>query len=81
MLQTTFEKIERIARNVFNMSRNSITPESTIATDLKADNIDLIDLIMAVEDAFDLEISDDDAEKFATIGDIVKYVDEHHKSS
>lgn len=51
--------------------------EATFVDDLAADSLDIVELVMTIEGEFDLEIPDSDAEKIVTIGDVVKYIEEH----
>ena len=54
---------------------SSIKPETSIMNDLEADSLDAVEIVMAIEDEFGIEISDEDAEQFKNIGDIVKYIE------
>ncbi|KAB3531418.1 acyl carrier protein [Alkaliphilus serpentinus] len=54
---------------------DAITPATSLINDLEADSLDAVEIIMAIEDEFGVEIPDDEAEKFKNIGDIVKYVE------
>ena len=60
-------------------SRDKITPETSFIQDLGADSLDTVELVMEFEDEFDLNIPDEDAEKIQTVGDAVKYIQEHVK--
>ncbi len=75
----TFEKITEILAEQLDADRDAMTADTKIADDLGADSLDLVDLIMAVEDEFDIEIPDEDVENIQTIGDIVNYIDEKIK--
>ena len=55
----------------------SVTMDALFIDDLNADSLDIVELIMALEDELDMEIADEDAEKFATVGDVVEYINEH----
>ncbi len=55
-------------------TREEIVPEASFVDDLGADSLDIVELVMAMEEAFDLEISDEDAEKIQTFGDVVSYL-------
>ena len=57
------------------VSADKVTPEADIVTDLGADSLDQVEIVMAVEDAFNIEISDDDAEKIKTVKEIFEYVE------
>lgn len=72
-----FEKIKGIIIEQLGLEEDiTITMESSLINDLEADSLDAVEVIMAIEDEFDIEIPDEDAEDFKNIGDIVKYVEE-----
>lgn len=72
-----FEKVKGIIAEQLGISDDSIiTAETSLMKDLEADSLDAVEIIMAIEDEFDIEIPDEDAEKFLNIGDIIKYVEE-----
>ncbi len=58
-------------------SKEEIVPEASFVDDLGADSLDIVELVMAMEETFDIEIPDDAAEKMLTIGDVVSYLKEH----
>jgi len=68
-----FEKIKRIVADQLGVEEDEIT-EDTSFEDLNADSLDIVELIMALEEEFDLEIPDEDAEKLTTVGAAVDYV-------
>ncbi|GFN36511.1 acyl carrier protein [Tepidimicrobium xylanilyticum] len=71
-----FEKVKNIIGDVLEIDDlESITMETSIMNDLDADSLDAVEVMMALEDEFDIEIPDEDAEKFKNIGDIVKYIE------
>ena len=72
-----FEKVKAVIADKLSINENEITMESAFIDDLNADSLDIVELIMALEDELDMEIPDDEAEKFVTVGDVVKYVKEH----
>lgn len=72
-----FEKIRELIVEQLGVEEEAITLGTHLMKDLEADSLDAVEIIMAIEDEFDIEIPDDDAEKFQLIGDIVKYVEEH----
>ena len=72
-----FEKIKEIIADKLSVDPESITLEASFIDDLNADSLDIVELIMSIEEEFDLEIPDNDAEKIVTIGNIVKYIEEH----
>ena len=59
------------------VSREEVVPSASFVDDLGADSLDIVELVMSMEEAFNIEIPDDDAEKIQTIGDAVAYVEEH----
>ncbi len=73
----TFEEVKVIIVDLLNVDEAKITLEARFREDLEADSLDLVELIMAFEDKFGGEISDEDAQKISTVGDVVKYIDEH----
>lgn len=72
-----FDKVSAIVADHFDIDRAKITDELNLREDLDADSIDFVEFVLEVEDTFGAEISDDDAEKLSTIGDVVNYIDEH----
>lgn len=73
------QKVVEIIKDRLNQDVKNITPEASFANDLGADSLDTVELIMAFEEEFDLEIPDEAAEKISTVGDAIKYVEEHAK--
>lgn len=71
------EKITGILSSQFDIEESEITAETNIRDDLGADSLDLVDMLMSLEDEFDVEIPDDEIEKLATVGDVVAYIEEH----
>jgi len=72
----SFEKIKGIIVEQLSVDESSVTADTSLMKDLEADSLDAVEIIMAIEDEFDIEIPDEDAEKFQNVGDIVKYVEE-----
>ena len=72
-----FEKVREIIADKLSISEDEITMDSSFLEDLNADSLDIVELIMALEDELDMEIPDEDAEGFVTVGDVVKYVRSH----
>ena len=70
------DKIKDLIVEHLGVSMNEVVPEASFIDDLGADSLDIVELVMAIEEEFGLEISDDDAEKIQTIGDAINYVDE-----
>ena len=72
-----FEKICELLADKFDADASAMTMETSIKDDLNADSLDVVELMMDMEDNFGIKISDEEAMKLSTIGDIVKYIDEH----
>ena len=72
-----FEKVREIIADKLSISEDEITMDSSFLEDLNADSLDIVELIMALEDELDMEIPDDEAEKFVTVGDVVKFIKSH----
>lgn len=71
-----FEKVAEILAEQLDVNADDITLATELVDDLGADSLDLVDLVMTLEDEFDMEISDDDIESVRTVGDIVKYLED-----
>ena len=69
-----FEKIKDIVAEQFGRDSEGITVGATFIEDLGADSLDVVELIMAIEDEFDLEIDEDEAGNISTVGDVVDYI-------
>jgi acyl carrier protein len=69
-----FEKVRDIIAEQLGIDPDEITMESSFIDDLGADSLDIVELIMALEEEFDIEIPDEDAEKIKTVGDVVEYL-------
>ncbi|MBQ8550817.1 MAG: acyl carrier protein [Clostridia bacterium] len=69
-----FEKIRAILANQLDAAEDDITMETDIAADLGADSLDVVELIMSIEDEFELEIPDENIENIKTVGDVVNYI-------
>jgi len=72
----TFDKIKEIIIEQLSVDESQVNLETHLMKDLEADSLDAVEIIMAIEDEFDIEVPDEDAEKFQCVGDIVKYVEE-----
>ena len=74
-----FEKIKNIIVEQLQVAETSVTEEASFIDDLGADSLDLVELIMALEEEFGIEIPDSDAEKVVSVGDVVNYIKENVK--
>lgn len=72
-----FEKVKEIVSNILGVDADEVTMESSFMDDLGADSLDVVELIMDLQDEFNLEIPDEEAEKIHTVGDVVEYIKEH----
>jgi acyl carrier protein len=73
----TFDEVKEIIVDLLNVDDSKVTPEARFREDLEADSLDLVELIMAFEDKFGGEISDEEAQKLSTVGDVVSYIGDH----
>ena len=73
----TFAEVKTIIKDLLGADEAKIVPEARFREDLEADSLDLVELIMAFEDKFGAEISDEDAQTITTVGEAVKYIDSH----
>jgi len=73
----TYSEIKAIIVDLLGADESKITMEARFREDLEADSLDLVELIMAFEDKFGAEISDEDAQKILTVGEAVRYIDSH----
>ena len=69
-----FEKIRTILADQLDVEQESITTETDIAADLGADSLDVVEMMMSIEDEFDVEIPDEEIENIKTVGDVVNYI-------
>jgi acyl carrier protein len=76
----TFDRIKKIIIDLLGVEEAQVTMEAKFREDLEADSLDLVELIMAIEEEFDGQISDDEAQKITTVGEAVNYVNEHMAS-
>ena len=73
------ERVKEIIADKLSINVSEIKVDSAFVEDLGADSLDIVELIMALEDELDMEIPDEVAEKFVTVGDVVEYIKEHHE--
>lgn len=74
------EKVRQIISEQLGVDDAEVTPSATFVDDLGADSLDQVELVMALEEAFELEISDEDAEKMRTVQDAIDYIEKHAKA-
>ncbi len=74
-----FEEIKKIIVDQLEADESLITENTHLMKDLEADSLDAVEIIMAIEEKYGIEIPDDEAEKFQRVSDLVKYVEEHAK--
>ncbi|HHV79756.1 MAG TPA: acyl carrier protein [Firmicutes bacterium] len=72
-----FEKVKSIIVEQLQVDEDSVVPEASFVDDLGADSLDIVELIMALEEEFDIEIPDEDAENITTVGEAVNYIKEN----
>ena len=75
--EEVFEKVKNIIVEQLGVAETSVEMESSFIDDLGADSLDIVELVMALEEEFDIEIPDADAEKVVTVGDVVDYIKEN----
>ena len=71
-----FEKVKEITVEQLGVEESAVTMEASFINDLEADSLDIVELMMALEEEFDIEIPDEDAEKISTVADAVAYIQE-----
>ncbi|OYP11274.1 acyl carrier protein [Lachnotalea glycerini] len=69
-----FEKLQKIIAEVLNVDADEITMETTFVDDLGADSLDIFQIIMGIEEEFDIEISNEDAENIVSVGDVIEQI-------
>jgi acyl carrier protein len=78
-MEDTYSEIKQVIVELLNVDEAKVTPQAKFREDLEADSLDLVELIMAFEDKFGGEISDEDAQNILTVSDAINYVDSHMK--
>jgi acyl carrier protein len=71
------EKVKQMIVEQLGVNESEVKPEAKFIDDLGADSLDIVELIMALEDEYGIEIPDEDAEKIETVGDAIRYIEEH----
>ena len=72
-----FEKVKETLCDQLDVEEEKVTMEANIMEDLEADSLDVVDLVMSLEEEFDIEIPDEEVENIKEVGDIVKYIESH----
>jgi acyl carrier protein len=78
-MSDTAERVKKIVVEHLGVEADQVSPTSSFIDDLGADSLDTVELVMAFEEEFGIEIPDDAAEKIATVGDAIKFIDENKK--
>lgn len=73
----TFDKVKELVVEKLDVDPSLVTMDTDIMKDLEADSLDAVEIILGVEEEYGVEIPDEDADNFVTVGDIVKYIDSH----
>jgi acyl carrier protein len=71
------DKVKKIIAEKLSVDLEEVVPEASFVDDLGADSLDLVELIMSMEEEFDIDISDEDAEKLVTVKDAIEYINSH----
>lgn len=74
---STEEKVKNIIVEQLGVNAEQVVADAKFIEDLGADSLDTVELVMAFEEEFDIEVPDEDAEKLMSVGDVAKYIDEH----
>jgi acyl carrier protein len=80
-MASTEERVKQIIVEQLGVDEGEVTPNASFVDDLGADSLDTVELVMAFEEAFDIEIPDEDAEKIRTVQDAISYIEQHAKAS
>jgi acyl carrier protein len=80
-MASTEERVKQIIVEQLGVDEGEVTPKASFVDDLGADSLDTVELVMAFEEAFDIEIPDEDAEKIRTVKDAIDYINAHAKGS
>jgi acyl carrier protein len=79
LMASIADKVKEIVVQQLGVSPDQVTPEAKFIEDLGADSLDQVELVMALEEEFGADIPDEDAEKLATVGDAIKYIEGHNQ--
>lgn len=76
-MATVFDRVKGIVVEQLGVDEAEVTPEASFVDDLGADSLDVVELVMALEEEFEIEIPDEDAEKIVKVAEAVKYIEQH----
>lgn len=76
---STFERVKKVVVEQLDVAEDEVTPQASFVDDLGADSLDVVELVMGLEEEFDVEIPDEDAEKITTVQEAVTYIDDKAK--
>jgi acyl carrier protein len=76
-MSDVLDRVKRIVVDRLGVDESEVTLEASFKENLGADSLDVVELVMELEDEFDIEISDEDAEKINTVGDVINYIKAH----
>lgn len=76
-MASVFDRVKGIVVDQLGVAEEEVRPEASFVDDLGADSLDVVELVMALEEEFGVEIPDEDAEKIATVSEAVKYIEQH----
>ena len=76
---STFDRVKKVVVEQLDVAEDEVTPQASFVDDLGADSLDGVELVMGLEEEFDVEIPDEDAEKITTVQEAVNYIDEKSK--
>jgi len=76
---STFDRVKKVVVEQLEVAEDEVTPQASFVDDLGADSLDVVELVMGLEEEFDVEIPDEDAEKITTVQEAVSYIDEKAK--
>jgi acyl carrier protein len=79
-MSSTYDRVKKVVVEQLEVSAEEVTPTASFVDDLGADSLDVVELVMGLEEEFDIEIPDEDAEKIATVGDAIAYIDDKTKA-